>query len=102
MTSDKELIDGIDGDALPERLYDIKGDHKCTKCNRSLKGKIAYLTTQTNDLICRDMGSDKIPVESILCTIFEGMNKNMEQYNIRIPAATIKKIDKALREALEY
>jgi len=39
MTSDKELIDGIDGDALPDRLYDIKGDHRCTKCNRSLRGK---------------------------------------------------------------
>jgi len=96
------IIDGIDGDALPERLYDIKGDHKCTKCNRSLKGKIVYLTTKTNDLSCRDFGTDKTPVESILCTIFEGMNKNLEQYNVRIPAATIKTIDKALREALEY
>jgi hypothetical protein len=102
MTSDKELIDGIDGDALPDRLYNIKGDHKCTKCNRPLKGKIAYLTTKTNDLICKDIGSDKTPVESILCTIFEGINKNMEQYNVRVPTATIKKIDKALREALEF
>jgi hypothetical protein len=101
MTSDKELIDGIDGDALPDRLYNIKGDHRCTKCNRSLKGKIAYLNTN-NDLICRDMGSGKTPVEALLCDVFVGINKSMGTYNERIPTATVKKIEKALREALEY
>ncbi len=101
MTSDKELIDGIDGDALPGRLYDVKGDHRCTKCNRSLKGKIACLDLN-NDLICRDMGKEKTPVESVLCTVFEGINKNMGQFNVRVPTATVKKIEKALREALEF
>jgi len=95
MTSDKELIDGIDGDALPDRLYDIKGDHRCTKCNRSLKGKIAYLDLN-NDLICRDTGSGKTPVEALLCSVFEGINKNMNQYNERIPTATVKKIENQL------
>jgi len=101
VTSDKELIDGIDGDALPDRLYDIKGDHKCTKCNRSLKGKTAYLDLN-NDLICRDMTSSKTPVEALLCNVFEGINKSMNKYSERIPAATVKKIEKALREALEF
>ncbi len=41
MSDDNYLINGIDGDALPGRLYDIKGDHKCYKCRRILKGKIA-------------------------------------------------------------
>ncbi len=100
MTSDKELIDGIDGDALPDRLYDIKGDHKCTKCNRSLKGKTAYLNLD-NELICRDMSSAKTPVEALLCDVFAAINQSMNKYSERLPTATVKKIEKSLREALE-
>ena len=99
MTTDKELIDGIDGDALPDRLYDIKGDHKCTKCNRSLKGKTAYLNLD-NELICRDMSSAQTPVEALLCDIFAAINQNMNKYSERLPDDTVKKIEKALREAL--
>ena len=73
MSDDNYLIDGIDGDALPGRLYDIKGDHKCYKCRRTLKGKIAYMDIKTNKLMCHDTGSDKTPVEAIMCTIFEGI-----------------------------
>ena len=102
MSDDNYLIDGIDGDALPGRLYDIKGDHKCYKCRRTLKGKIAYMDIKTNKLMCHDKGSDKTPVDAILCSVFSGINKNMEQYNQRIPIATVKKIEKALRESLEY
>ena len=101
MTTDKELIDGIDGDALPNRLYDIKGDHKCTKCNRSLKGKTAYLNLD-NDLICRDMSSAKTPVEALLCDIFAAINQSMNKYSERLPITTVKKIEKTLRESLEY
>ena len=81
----------IDGDALPDRLYDIKGDHKCTKCNRSLKGKTAYLNLD-NELICRDMSSVKTPVEALLCDIFAAINQSMNKYSERLPTATIKKI----------
>jgi NAD-dependent SIR2 family protein deacetylase len=101
MTSDWELIQGIDGEPLDNRLYKIKGEHLCSKCNRSLKGKTAYLDTK-NNLICRDVGSSKTPIEALLCNIFEGINKNMTQYNERIPATTVKKIEKALRDSLEF
>ena len=101
MTTDKEIIDGIDGDALPDRLYDIKGDHKCTKCNRSLKGKTAYLNLD-NELICRDMSSSKTPVEALLCDIFAAINQSMNKYSERLSTVTVKKIEKALREAFEF
>ena len=101
MTTDKELLDGIDGDALPDRLYDIKGDHKCTKCNRSLKGKTAYFHLD-HELICRDMSSDKTPVEALLCDIFAAINQSMNKYSKRLPTDTVKKIEKALCEALEF
>ena len=66
------------------------------------EGKIAYMDIKTNKLMCHDIGSDKTPVDAILCSVFSGINKNMGQYNQRIPIATVKKIEKALREALEY
>lgn len=100
MTTDKELIDGIDGDALPERLYNIKGDHPCTKCGRSLKGKIAYLNMD-NDLICTDKGAGNVPTEAILCETFQEIIKPLKRHTIRLTKSTSKKLERALRELLE-
>ena len=100
MTTNEELIKGIDGDALPDRMYFITGDHKCTYCNRSLKGKNAYLTLKSKDLICRDLGSNIVATQSILCKIFQDINKTMTTYGQELPEKTVKKIEKTIMEIL--
>jgi len=97
---DTELIDGVDNDPLPERLYTIKGNDRCIKCHRPLKGKTAYLQ-QDNSFICRDTGNQSTPTEAILCHFFQLLHEKMTSHGLKLPSAVIKRIDKILQDALD-
>jgi len=90
----------IDADPLPERLYNVKGDHRCAKCDRLLKGKTAYLNFK-NKLICKDTGSKNPPIEAILCATFTALNTVMATHGLKLPKSAMRRIDRILRDALE-
>lgn len=100
MPEDQELIDGIDGDALPERLYNVKGSQTCKKCGRPLKGKIAYLTLE-NDLICRDTGTESTAIEALLCGFFVTVKGTLKRHGHKLPKSALKRIEKIIKDSIE-
>jgi hypothetical protein len=93
------LTDLFQGDAIGNRIYEIKEGAICSICRRSLKGKTAYLKLD-NKWRCYDESTENPPIESMICRIVEGINKILVYHGIKASMQTTKKIDKALKDQL--
>jgi hypothetical protein len=95
-----DSLDDFQGDAIGNRIYDIKSDTNCSICKRSLKNKVGYLTTE-NKFRCHDTSNDEVALESTICLILGKIHEALKPKNIRLSKVTIKKISKAISDQIE-
>jgi len=93
------ISDTFQGDAIGNRIYEVKGGAICSRCSRSLKGKTAYLETN-NKFRCYDETTTDPPMESMICRIVQAINEILRYHRIKASSMTVKKIDKALKDQL--
>ncbi len=99
-----DLLDVLQSDAVDNRIYKVSNDVQCVLCNRTLKGKLAYLIgakINKNKLKCHDDNTGGLAIEALICNILQCCNVHTHDKNIRLTKVTIKKIDRALKDQLE-